>query len=68
MLILRDWSSDVCSSDLEAVNRGISKGVLGTGEGLRVTQSGLLNWNVALIVVAAIAVLGALLLAAGKGG
>jgi NADH-quinone oxidoreductase subunit L len=52
----------------EAVNRGISKGVLGTGEGLRVTQSGLLNWNVALIVVAAIAVLGALLLAAGKGG
>jgi NADH-quinone oxidoreductase subunit L len=52
----------------EAINRGIVKGVQGAGEGLRTTQSGLLNWNVAAIVMAVIAVLCALWLAAGRGG
>jgi len=52
----------------EAVNRGIMRGVQGTGEGLRSTQSGLLNWNVAAIVMAVIAVLCAVWLVAGKGG
>lgn len=41
----------------EHINRGISKGVLGTGEALRVTQSGVLNWNIVGIVIALIAVL-----------
>jgi NADH-quinone oxidoreductase subunit L len=44
----------------ESINRGISRGVQGAGEGLRVTQSGLLNWNVAGIVIAVVAVLAAL--------
>ena len=44
------------------------KAVQGTGEGLRVTQSGLLNWNVAAIVIAVVVVLGAVWLAAGRGG
>ena len=52
----------------EAVNRGIVSGVQGAGEGLRVTQSGLLNWNVAAILVAVIAVLCAVWLVAGLGG
>jgi NADH-quinone oxidoreductase subunit L len=52
----------------EAVNRGIVKAVQGTGEGLRVTQSGLLNWNVAAIVMAVIVVLCAVWLGAGQGG
>jgi hypothetical protein len=38
------------------------------GEGLRSTQSGLLNWNVAAIVMAVIAVLCAVWLVAGQGG
>jgi hypothetical protein len=46
----------------EAINRGIVKGVQGAGEGLRATQSGILNWNVAAIVLAVIAVLLALVL------
>ncbi|HUJ76683.1 MAG TPA: proton-conducting transporter membrane subunit, partial [bacterium] len=41
----------------ESINRGISRAVQGAGEGLRVTQSGLLNWNVAAIVMAIVAVL-----------
>jgi NADH-quinone oxidoreductase subunit L len=52
----------------EAVNRGVARAVQATGEGLRETQSGLLNWNVAAIVMAVIAVLGAVLLIAGWGG
>jgi NADH-quinone oxidoreductase subunit L len=46
----------------EAVNRGVVKAVQGAGEGLRVTQSGILNWNVAGIVLAVIALLLALVL------
>jgi NADH-quinone oxidoreductase subunit L len=44
----------------ESINRGISRAVQGAGEGLRVTQSGFLNWNVAGIVIAVVAVLAAL--------
>jgi NADH-quinone oxidoreductase subunit L len=46
----------------EAVNSGVVKAVQGAGEGLRVTQSGLLNWNVAAIVMAVLALLLALVL------
>ena len=52
----------------EAINRGISRAVQETGEGLRVTQSGLLNWNVAAIVMAVIVVLCAVWLVAWQGG
>jgi NADH-quinone oxidoreductase subunit L len=52
----------------EAVNRGVIRAVQGAGERLRVTQSGLLNWNVAAMVMAAIAVLAALWIASGLGG
>jgi NADH-quinone oxidoreductase subunit L len=52
----------------ESINRGISRAVEGTGEGLRVTQSGLLNWNVAAMVIAVIVVLGVVLLVGGLGG
>jgi NADH-quinone oxidoreductase subunit L len=52
----------------EAVNRGVSRAVEATGEALRATQSGLLNWNVAAIVMAVIAVLAAVVLIAGWGG
>ncbi len=47
----------------ESLNRGISRAVLWSGEKLRVTQSGILNWNVAAIVIAAVLVLA--ILAAG---
>jgi NADH-quinone oxidoreductase subunit L len=46
----------------EALNRGVVNAVQGAGEGLRVTQSGLLNWNVAAIMMAVVAVLLALVL------
>ncbi|HUJ73455.1 MAG TPA: proton-conducting transporter membrane subunit, partial [bacterium] len=46
----------------ESINRGVMKATQGAGEGLRVTQSGLLNWNVAAIVMAVIAVLLAVIL------
>jgi NADH-quinone oxidoreductase subunit L len=46
----------------EAVNRAVVKAVQGAGEGLRITQSGFLNWNVAAIVMAVVAVLAALVL------
>jgi NADH-quinone oxidoreductase subunit L len=46
----------------EAINSGVVKGVQGAGEGLRVTQSGLMNWNVAAIVMAIAALLLALVL------
>jgi NADH-quinone oxidoreductase subunit L len=52
----------------ESVNRGIVKAIQETGEGLRVTQSGLLNWNVGAIVLAVIAVLFAVWLVGGLGG
>ena len=52
----------------EAVNRGSSRCVQGTGEGLRATQSGFLNWNVAAIVMAVIAVLCVLWFFSGQGG
>jgi len=51
----------------EAINRGVSRGIAASGEGLRSTQSGLLNWNVAAIVMAVIVVLVATWLAAGGG-
>jgi NADH-quinone oxidoreductase subunit L len=47
----------------ESLNRGISRAVQWSGEKLRVTQSGVLNWNVAAIVMAAVVVLA--ILAAG---
>jgi NADH-quinone oxidoreductase subunit L len=46
----------------EAVNSGVVKAVQGAGEGLRVMQSGILNWNVAGIVLAVVALLLALVL------
>lgn len=46
----------------EAINRGIAGAVQGAGEGLRATQTGILNWNIAAIVMAVIAVLVALAL------
>ena len=52
----------------ESANRGVVKAVQGTGEGLRVTQSGLLNWNVAAIVMAVIVVLCVVWFAGGRGG
>lgn len=52
----------------EAINRGIVNAVQGSGEGLRVTQSGLVNWNVAGMVIAVIVLLAVLLLAGGLGG
>jgi hypothetical protein len=52
----------------ESINRGISRAVEGTGEGLRVTQSGLLNWNVGAMVIAVIVLLGVVLLVGGLGG
>ncbi|HUI73005.1 MAG TPA: NADH-quinone oxidoreductase subunit L [Spirochaetia bacterium] len=41
----------------ESINRGITRGVQWCGERLRATQSGILNWNVAAIAVAIVAVL-----------
>ena len=41
----------------EVINRGVIKAVQGTGEGLRATQTGILNWNIAAIVMAVVAVL-----------
>jgi NADH-quinone oxidoreductase subunit L len=46
----------------EAINRGVSNAVQGAGEGLRATQTGILNWNIAAIVMAVIAVLAAVAL------
>jgi len=52
----------------ESVNRGISRAVEGTGEGLRVTQSGLLNWNVAALVIAVVVLLAVVLVVGVQGG
>jgi len=46
----------------EAINQGVIKAVQGAGEGLRATQTGILNWNIAAIVLAVIAVLAAVAL------
>ncbi len=43
----------------EAINSAVIKAVQGAGEGLRATQTGILNWNIAAIVIAVIAVLAA---------
>jgi NADH-quinone oxidoreductase subunit L len=52
----------------EAINRGVINAIQGTGEGLRVTQSGLVNWNVGAIVIAVVVVLGVVLIVGGLGG
>lgn len=44
----------------ETINRGITRAVQWTGEMLRTTQSGILNWNVAAIVMAVVAVMAVL--------
>ncbi len=44
----------------ESINRGITRAVQWSGEKLRVTQSGVINWNVAGIVIAVVAVLAVL--------
>jgi len=41
----------------ESINRGVTRGVQWCGERLRATQSGIINWNVAAIAVAIVAVL-----------
>lgn len=41
----------------EIINRGISTATQWMGENLRVTQSGILNWNMAGIIIAVVAVL-----------
>jgi NADH-quinone oxidoreductase subunit L len=46
----------------ETINRGVVKAVQGAGEGLRATQTGILNWNIAAIVMAVLAVLAAVAL------
>jgi len=46
------------SFGFEAINRGVVNGVQDTGEALRVTQTGLLNWNVFGILLALFLVLG----------
>ena len=45
------------SFGFEAINRGIVRVTQGTAEALRVTQTGLLNWNVAGIAIGLIVVL-----------
>jgi len=57
------WAAEN-SFGFEAINRGIVRGVSGAAEGLRITQTGLLNWNVVgivagLLIVIAILALGA---------
>ncbi|HNT55090.1 MAG TPA: NADH-quinone oxidoreductase subunit L [Anaerolineaceae bacterium] len=57
------WAADN-SFGFEAINRGIVRGISSAAEGLRVTQTGLLNWNVVgivagLLIVIAIIALGA---------
>lgn len=51
--------------DFEAINRGVVTGVQSTAESLRVTQTGLLNWNIASILIGLIVVL--VILAMGMG-
>jgi NADH-quinone oxidoreductase subunit L len=44
----------------EAINKGIVSATVESGESLRVTQTGLLGWNVLAIILALVAVLGVL--------
>jgi len=50
------------SFGFEAVNRGIVRATEGVAEGLRVTQTGFLNWNVLAILVGLVVVLAILAL------
>lgn len=52
----------VNSFGFEAVNRAIVDGTVGAAEGMRKTQTGLLNWNVFGIVIALVIVLAFLML------
>ncbi len=45
------------SFGFEAINRGIVKGTQSIAEGLRGTQTGLLNWNIAGLLISLIAVI-----------
>jgi NADH-quinone oxidoreductase subunit L len=45
------------SFGFEAINRGVVNGVQSSAESLRVTQTGVLNWNIASILIGLIAVL-----------
>ncbi len=45
------------SFGFEAINHGVVDGVQSTAESLRVTQTGLLNWNIASILIGLIVVL-----------
>jgi NADH-quinone oxidoreductase subunit L len=49
------------SFGFEAINRGVIRGTQATGEALRVTQTGTLNWNVVGIVAGLIVVLAILI-------
>lgn len=53
------------SFGFEAINRGIVKGAQACGDGLRVTQTGALNWNVFMILAGFVVVLALLI---GLGG
>ncbi len=53
------WAADH-SFGFEAINRGIVSATVESGESLRVTQTGLLGWNVLGIILALAAVLGVL--------
>jgi hypothetical protein len=46
----------------EAINHAIVNGTQATGEGLRVTQTGQLNWNVMGILIGLLAVLATLII------
>jgi len=52
------------SFGFEAINRGVVKGTQGASNGLSVTQTGLLNWNVLGIVVALVILFAVLALGA----
>ncbi len=47
----------VDSFGFEAINRGVVSGVQSTAESLRATQTGVLNWNIASILIGLIVVL-----------
>ena len=53
------------SFGFEAINRGIVKGAQACGDGLRVTQTGALSWNVFMILAGFVVVLALLI---GLGG
>lgn len=55
------WSAEH-SFGFEAINHAIVNGTQATGEGLRVTQTGQLNWNVMGILIGLLAVLATLII------